>query len=127
MPFSASNLAWSMSFLRFFIFVIKSFSVCHLVLIAFSFSFKSESCLEIAFNLLLTPFSFLIPSLSISNFLISFLQFSSSRGSDSISNFKADIASSIKSTALSGKNLSVIYLAAKCTQETKTLSFIFTP
>ncbi len=126
---SAWKLSSSISFLKFLIFWIKSFSVFHLNSKTPVFSFKSAKDLAIAFSRFWQSagFSGLRASFSISNFWISLFKLSSSAGSDSISNLRADIDSSIKSTALSGKNLSVIYLAANCEQATKAESFIFTP
>lgn len=52
---------------------------------------------------------------------------SSSVGTDSICTLIVAAASSIKSIALSGKNLSVIYLSDNVAAATKALSLIFTP
>ena len=82
----------------------------HLSSMALAFSCKSakERIIPATFFLMETLFSDFKASFSISNFWISCLTFSSSAGSDSISSLKAEAASSIKSTALSGRKRSLM-------------------
>jgi len=68
-----------------------------------------------------------LASNSISRFLIFFSKISNSTGFEIVFNFTLDRASSIKSIALSGNFLSVIYFILKSTAETIAPSVIFIP
>ena len=71
--------------------------------------------------------SFLRASLSISNWIFCLSILSISSGIESISILNDEAASSIKSIALSGKNLSVIYLSESFAAAINALSRILTP
>ena len=71
--------------------------------------------------------SFLSASLSISKRIVLRLAVSNSSGIFSREIFKVDADSSIKSIALSGRYLSVIYLELNLTDETIASSVILTP
>ncbi len=79
------------------------------------------------FSFPMIEISFLSASFSISKFIIFLCASSNTGGLFSRAILREDDASSIKSTALSGKNLFVIYLADKFTAETIASSVIRTP
>ena len=107
--FCASYSNCSICFLIFWIVSTISFSDCQAALIESSFSCALAICSTIILSFF-SSFSFLINSLSISNWR-SFLSNSSiTSGTESSSNLNFAAASSIKSMALSGSFLSEIYL-----------------
>ena len=124
-----ANLACSSSSFFLFISVFASFSLSHLLLKSASCSFivTSFSSISSILFLLISSFSFFKACLSISRLIIFLVSSSSSTGIDSSCILIVAQASSTKSMALSGKNLSVIYLSDKVAAETKALSFIVTP
>ena len=124
---SISLVTLSISSLSFLILEISSFSEDHLARKLWAFSFKSAKVLWITRNRFWSPFSPITACFSISSFWISLLKASNSSGSDSISNLKPDAASSIKSTALSGKNLSEIKRLASSAAALRAASLILIP
>ena len=96
---------------------------------SFSFNLRLSSSLSISVILFLEilSFSFFRASFSISSLIIFLSRLSRAVGTDSICTFIVAAASSTKSIALSGKNLSVMYLSDRVAAAIKALSLIVTP
>ena len=127
--FSISSLTFSISFLIFLTFKISSFSSSHLEVTIFFSSLVSASSFSKTFNL-----SFEASSVSFCRALISIsickaflVNLSNSSGIESISVLIIAAASSIKSIALSGNFLSLIYLWLRVAASTIAASAILTP
>ena len=109
--------------------VIAFFSFSHWVLMESSSSLRAESSFSMASSLALDPLSSSLPRacFSISSCIIFLDISSSSAGIESISVLIFDAASSIRSMALSGRNLSEIYLSESVAHAISALSVILTP
>ena len=122
-------LVCSISFCRSFIFIIFSFSSSHWLFIELYCSFKIASSFWRSSSLVFddVSVSFLSACCSISICMIFLLIASSSVGMLSISVLIIEAASSIRSIALSGRNLSEMYLFDSTAQAIIALSVILTP
>ncbi|OQA02848.1 MAG: hypothetical protein BWY68_00903 [bacterium ADurb.Bin400] len=133
---SAFTSAWSLSARNRSICVwisldwfINSFSSCHCLFRDNSFSFRSAISFSIASFRLSdrASFSFFNASLSISSRRMFLTIVSISAGILSISSFSVDAASSMRSTALSGRKRSAIYRSDRSAAAIIALSAIRTP
>ena len=123
------NFNCSISFLSVDIFVTVSFSFSHkLIFWSSSLRILSISCLH-SFNRFLEAlsFSFLSASYSTSSWINLLLRSSIIKGAGFISMRSFDPASSIRSTALSGRNLSDIYFSDSVAADIKAESRILSP
>ena len=123
------KLAVDISSFLFFILSLILFSSSQSLLNFFSSSFNLDKSVLISSTLflLISSFSFFRACFSISSLIIFLVKVSSSVGTESIWTLIVAQASSIKSIALSGRNLSVIYLFERVAAATNALSFIETP
>ena len=108
---------------------IASFSLSHLAFISANCALSSESSFWVSSSLAFESWSvsFLSAASAISCCIILRDISSSSVGIESISVLMRAHASSTRSMALSGRNLSVIYLLDKTAAAISALSWIFTP
>ena len=127
--FSMSFLTFSTCSLKSCNFVTESFSFSHCAFLLLNSSRISANSFWSSTNLSLLRLSvsFLSAASSISNCITFLLSSSSSVGIESISVLIKAHASSTKSIALSGRNLSVIYLSESVAALTNAPSWIFTP
>ena len=127
--YSKSLFAFSISSFLWLILELISFSCSQASLNSFSLALSSVSFSSISLILFLenSSFSFFNACFSTSNCIIFLVRVSKEVGTDSNWTLIVAHASSTKSIALSGKNLSVIYLSDKVAAATNALSLIVTP
>ena len=126
---SISSLMFSICALTFLTSRMSFFSFSHCAFMAALLSLSSASSFSRASSLALEPLSssFMRACFSISSCMILREISSSSDGMLSISVLILAAASSIRSMALSGRNLSVMYLSESVAHAIRALSVILTP